>query len=464
MRELLKEKWELLASILFMVVFLISAISLCFNNNIWTDEAFTMQLLGNSYIGIIKGTAIDVHPPLYYFIAKTAMYVFGSSLFVQKMVTIFPIILLLIFSAVKVVKLFGVRTHLIFVAFLIAFPAMFEYAIQVRMYTWAMLFVTICGIVAYDIFMMPTKRKWITFTAAALAAAYTHYFALISVALIYGILLLLFLKYQRENIKAWFVISLITILGYLPWLAAMLWQVNKVSKGYIIPEITFKTVISYFDWAFHTETPYSTIQFEVIIIISFFMCVYHGVRSKNKADFFAVLAMLIPVLTMITGVTISVLSTPIFNSRYLFPSMGLLILGVAVSLRTLSNRALPVLLCFFIFSSIVQYQGNYKVEYLTTKVVETEEFFKNNIDEDDLVVYNFTGYGFIYQYYLPNQELVYLGEMDFSRDFHTIWYFDTFNYLPFDDTILDTYQLNKELVGDLGIEHNEFKVYKITRK
>ena len=76
----------------------------------------------------------------------------------QKMVTIFPIILLLIFSAVKVVKLFGVRTHLIFVAFLIAFPAMFEYAIQVRMYTWAMLFVTICGIVVYDIFMMPTKR------------------------------------------------------------------------------------------------------------------------------------------------------------------------------------------------------------------------------------------------------------------------------------------------------------------
>ncbi|MDD2969698.1 MAG: hypothetical protein PHT21_09065, partial [Lachnospiraceae bacterium] len=122
MSELLKKKWEFLASSLAIIIFLIGSVSLCFNNNIWTDEAFTMQLLGNDYIGIIKGTAIDVHPPLYYLIAKTVMYVFGNSLFVQKMVTIFPIVFLMLFSAVKVVKLFGIRTHLIFITFLIAFP------------------------------------------------------------------------------------------------------------------------------------------------------------------------------------------------------------------------------------------------------------------------------------------------------------------------------------------------------
>ncbi len=121
-------------------------------------------------------------------------------------------------------------------------------------------------------------------------------------------------------------------------------------------------------------------------------------------------------------------------------------------------------MCFFCFSAIVQYQGTYKVEYLTTKVVETEKFFQDNIGKDDLIVYNFTGFGFIYQYYLPDQELIYLEEMDFNCDFNTIWYFDTFNYYYFDDAILETYQLNKEFMGDFGIEHNEFKVYKITRK
>ncbi|MDD3661418.1 MAG: hypothetical protein PHT89_11960, partial [Lachnospiraceae bacterium] len=394
----------------------------------------------------------------------TVMYVFGNSLFVQKMVTIFPIVFLMLFSAVKVVKLFGIRTHLIFITFLIAFPAMFEYAIQVRMYTWAMLFVTVCGVLAYDIFLMPSKRKWSAFVVTALAAAYTHYFALVSVAIIFGILLLLLMRYKKENVKSWFGISVLAVLGYLPWLTVMLWQVNKVTKGYIIPEITLKTIISYFDWAFHTETPYSTIQFEIIIIIAFLLSVFRGIRFKNQADMFAVVSMLVPVLTMAAGVIVSVLATPIFKSRYLFPSMGLLILGVAVSLRTLSNRVLPVLLCFFFFSTVVQYQGTYKVEYLTTKVVETEAFFRDHIEKDDLIVYNFTGFGFIYQYYLPDQELVYLGDMDFNREFQTIWYFDTFNYLYFDDAILNTYQLNKEFIGDYGIEHNEFKVYKITRK
>lgn len=41
-------------------------ISLIFNHNIWTDEAFTLQLLEQNITGILEGTARDVHPPLYY--------------------------------------------------------------------------------------------------------------------------------------------------------------------------------------------------------------------------------------------------------------------------------------------------------------------------------------------------------------------------------------------------------------
>ncbi len=38
-------------------------LSLIFSHNIWTDEAFTIQLLKNDASGIIAGTAADVHPP-----------------------------------------------------------------------------------------------------------------------------------------------------------------------------------------------------------------------------------------------------------------------------------------------------------------------------------------------------------------------------------------------------------------
>jgi len=120
-----------------------------------------------------------VHPPLYYLIAKTAQIIFGTSLFVQKLVAIFSIILLMIFSIIEIGKLFGQKASLIFIMTLFAFPALLEYSVQVRMYSWALLFVTINGVVAFDLYSKPEKKKWITFMLTGLAAAYTHYFALL---------------------------------------------------------------------------------------------------------------------------------------------------------------------------------------------------------------------------------------------------------------------------------------------
>ena len=62
------------------LIFFLCYLSLCFNNNIWTDEAFTIELLHSDFAGILKGTASDVHPPLYYLIAKCVTLVFGDSL------------------------------------------------------------------------------------------------------------------------------------------------------------------------------------------------------------------------------------------------------------------------------------------------------------------------------------------------------------------------------------------------
>ena len=50
--------------------FTVLYISLLFNHNIWTDEAFTLQLIKGNVRDIIEGTARDVHPPLYYLYAK----------------------------------------------------------------------------------------------------------------------------------------------------------------------------------------------------------------------------------------------------------------------------------------------------------------------------------------------------------------------------------------------------------
>lgn len=61
-------KYERLYTILLWGIvawFTILYVTLSFSHNIWTDEAFTIQLLRGNIHDIIEGTANDVHPPLY---------------------------------------------------------------------------------------------------------------------------------------------------------------------------------------------------------------------------------------------------------------------------------------------------------------------------------------------------------------------------------------------------------------
>ena len=96
------------------VFFFLLYLSLCFNNNVWTDEAFTIELLKSDMSGIVQGTASDVHPPLYYLIAKCFIYVLGNSLLALKFISIVPMILCMTWGAVIIWRRFGFRAALLF--------------------------------------------------------------------------------------------------------------------------------------------------------------------------------------------------------------------------------------------------------------------------------------------------------------------------------------------------------------
>lgn len=75
-----KKKPAFLLTAVFIVFFTGLYISLIFNKNILTDEAYTMELVReNSFWGIIQNTALDVHPPLYYLIVKCFVMMFGET-------------------------------------------------------------------------------------------------------------------------------------------------------------------------------------------------------------------------------------------------------------------------------------------------------------------------------------------------------------------------------------------------
>ena len=53
------------------LLFVLLGCLMCFNDTIWVDEAFSVEMVKHSFIEIIKLDALDVHPPLYYLIYKT---------------------------------------------------------------------------------------------------------------------------------------------------------------------------------------------------------------------------------------------------------------------------------------------------------------------------------------------------------------------------------------------------------
>ena len=178
--------------ILWLLVFAAACIylSLCFNNNIWTDEAFTIDLVKSNIAGIIAGTASDVHPPLYYLFVKGFLCVFGNHMLVMKLCSVLPTVGLMVLGATWVNKRFGFKTALLFELLLLALPRMLEYSVQLRMYALAMLFILGCAVCAYEICLEPKWFHYALLSLLAAGAAYSHYFAFVSALWIYGFLFL----------------------------------------------------------------------------------------------------------------------------------------------------------------------------------------------------------------------------------------------------------------------------------
>ena len=57
---------------LYLILCLVSV-----QQTIWFDESYTAYLIRFDYTDIVRYTAVDVHPPLYYLLLKTWSLIFG---------------------------------------------------------------------------------------------------------------------------------------------------------------------------------------------------------------------------------------------------------------------------------------------------------------------------------------------------------------------------------------------------
>lgn len=217
-----------------------------------------------------------------------------------------------------------------------------------------MFFLTIQLFYAYKLFKYDNNLYWIIFTIAAICSSYTHYFSAISSIIIY--LLLLFILYNKGQIKKWLISTAICILTYLPWLNILLSQISSVKNEYWIKPITIGKIFDYFQFIFSPMNNEIGTIFGIILFVTIIILIYivfsRGLLSiDEKYNLFILFSLVF--ITIFTGIVLSFLIRPIFVERYIVPCLGSICLGFAILIDKLKNDKnifLPLIVFILIFS------------------------------------------------------------------------------------------------------------------
>lgn len=273
------------------VVLLGRSLMLCFSNDIWYDELFTVGMIGHSYGELVELTARDVHPPLYYMITKffvdlCKLILPGvHAVAAAKMVSVLPYFVLLLYSVTFIRKRFGIFTGGVFLFCVASMPQLSGYTVEVRMYSWALLFVTAAFLHGYGavqgsedeedrrhgrlsaavygavdvpkgekaggsdrttgmrqkISAQSQKLHGAAMACYALAAAYTQYFAAVAAVMIFLYVLFELLRRDRRRILEWILWVAAAAAGYTPWLVVLYRQVTAVNANYWILPLSWRT-------------------------------------------------------------------------------------------------------------------------------------------------------------------------------------------------------------------------------
>lgn len=382
-----------------------------FNNSIWLDEAFSLSMIEQSFVDMIKNTAIDVHPPLYYVILKsfTAIFKFffgGNIIWTTKFVSLIPIIILLVVNYTEIEKLFGKKTSFLFAIFILGMPQIMKYAIEIRMYSWGMLFVTM--VYLYCIKWLQTdKIKEITImTIFTVLSAYTHYFAAVSVGCIYlCILIYLILQKDISKIKKIILSGIVVVLAYLPWIIILLKQVLVVKSNYWIDNITLKTIKEFFMFPYKVVgNRLLTFAIGVLLIINIILLV---IKRKEKYSKYAICGVLVPIGTIIIGIIASKLIRPVFISRYMVCGLGCFWLAIAIILGKNLNKKyiFSTLAILLTITSIYNTQKLLKQEKNYSKEIINSVNYINEINTEPItIVFDSNQLQRMVAYYYPNVE------------------------------------------------------------
>lgn len=221
--------------------------------SVWHDEGFSALLIDYSYSEILTRTALDVHPPLYYWAVKAWSEVFGTSDVALRSFSVLLTLASIYLAYLILKKLFGSQLARWSLPALAIGPYLVRYAQEIRMYSLAAVFVLAATYLLIKNLEQPVKKRsnwaWVGYSSFMALALYTHYFALFVLAthlvyLIYSNWPNKTIKKRRALVEAlksmpkkWYLSATSAIALFAPWLPIAVDQTNSVQRGFWIADV-----------------------------------------------------------------------------------------------------------------------------------------------------------------------------------------------------------------------------------
>jgi hypothetical protein len=195
---------------------------------LWYDENFTLILARLPFDQMIKATAGDVHPPLWYIIEWIIFHVAPAlpAWAIRIPALTFSLLAFVMFVHVCKSLYIPSRVQTVAAAMMAILPMQIWYAQEGRMY--AML----------EFFVLATlwtglTRKWTWFYIASLAMLYTQNYGVFYLAVI-GIVLAVIDYQSSDNIS---MAATAAVLLYMPWVIVIARQMSEIEGRYWIMDI-----------------------------------------------------------------------------------------------------------------------------------------------------------------------------------------------------------------------------------
>ena len=343
------KKKNKLSDILFAVCvgmafcFLCTNLYLCFFDSVWCDEVFSLYIIRGSYLDILINTATDVHPPLYYFILKFFTDVLGgifptiNIVMLDKLISFASIVILFYFMVFKLSKIIDKNIVAIALIMLFGVSAISDFAITVRMYGYALLFVLVCLYYLIRIIKFNTNKDWRRFVLFFELSALTHYFALIAVGGMFVYLLIFVIVNRKNEFWRFYKYLFCAILAFVPWLTVMCCQFAFISgNGFWITKPDSEGLISILDYAFNLDVfggsgAIIAVFMLLVIVIYFGIFVLNCINKEidKNEKWIAFSGMFVTLFLYAVGLFVSYVLTPIFVERYVNPIFACLCVSFA---------------------------------------------------------------------------------------------------------------------------------------